>query len=96
MTESPYPENIHEQLSQFSRAVWGNSGAVLRRSGDIEFIDLEGYPALRELFTGGLFKLYYYKILVREEYHTALQALETEMYDTGAYVTGQPGIGKAT
>ncbi|KAF8441611.1 hypothetical protein L210DRAFT_3537693 [Boletus edulis BED1] len=35
-------------------------------------------------------------MLVRDEYRTALQTLETDaLYEEGAYVTGQPGIGKS-
>ncbi|KAF8124736.1 hypothetical protein EV363DRAFT_1271018 [Boletus edulis] len=33
-------------------------------------------------------------MLVRKEYFTALQALNTNRYRRGAYITGQPGIGK--
>ena len=72
MTEPLFPKHIHEQFSQFSCAVWGNPGAVLRQSDGIEFIDLKDYPAILELFPGSLLKLYYHKILVREEYHTVL------------------------
>ena len=92
MVKFPLAKVAHDELDRFSRAVWGNPQAVLRRSGDIEFIDLKDYPAFRQLFGGAVS---YDKILVREEYHIALRALETKMYYRGAYVTGQPGIGKA-
>ena len=91
MTEYIYSEGECAQLKQFASAVWGDSKAVLRRSGDIEFIDLKDYPVFRHLFAGPLF---HDKILVREEYRIALRELETRMYDRGAYVTGQSGIGK--
>jgi len=88
-------EKEHADLNRFASAVWGNAGAVLKRSGsrDTEFIDLEGYfHTFRPLFIGAL---KYDKILVRDEYRTALLALETDRYYLGAYVTGQPGIGKS-
>ena len=94
MFQLPLAGVRRDELSQFSRMVWGNSEAVLRRSGDIEFIDLGGYhPAIWRLFPG---IVWYDKILVREEYRIALRTLDTERYSRGAYVTGQPGIGKAT
>ena len=93
MFQPPLSDNERDELDQFSRAVWGNPKAVLRRSGDIEFIDLGGYPAFLGLLVGAV---WYDKILVREEYRIALQTLETERYSRGAYVTGQPGIGNAT
>ena len=92
MIESPLAKVDRDELDKFAQVVWGNPQAVLRRSGDMEFIDLKGYPAFRQLFAGAAS---YDKILVREEYRIALRALETKMYYRGAYVTGQPGIGKA-
>ncbi|KAF8124958.1 hypothetical protein EV363DRAFT_1586671 [Boletus edulis] len=34
------------------------------------------------------------KVLIRNEYRIALQTLQTDAYERGAYVTGHPGIGR--
>ncbi|KAF8347713.1 hypothetical protein F5887DRAFT_953802 [Amanita rubescens] len=81
----------HAQLTEFSKTVWGKPGALLKSSGDIEYIDLEGHEVFRALFAG---ELNGGKILVRDEYRAALEELEKDTYRRGAYVTGQPGIGK--
>jgi len=74
--------------------VWGNSQAVLKQHpGGFEFIDLGAYfPAFQSFFAG---KLIHDKLLVRNEYRMTLEALETNTYKAGAYVTGQPGIGES-
>ena len=85
-----------DELSHFSRAVWGNSQAVLKRHSpqeNIEFIDIGDYFLAFAIFSSGLVKPH--KILVREEYRTAIEELQTESYKNGAYVTGQSGIGKS-
>lgn len=92
MIESLYKEQ-RAQFNLFASTVWGNPNAILEHSGDIEFINLKPYPALQSLFIGTRWSD---KILVREEYRIALHALETETYYRGAYVTGQPGIGKTS
>lgn len=91
MPESPLSTSQYTQLCEFAHTVWGNSKAVLQQSGDINFIDLQPYPVFQHLFAGAVS---HDKILIRQEYHTALQALETKTYYRGAYVTGQPGIGR--
>lgn len=92
MYEPPFSDEKCAELCRFARAVWGSPNAVLRRSGDINFIDLRPYSsAFQRLFAGALS---HDRILVRQEYLTALQALATETYYRGAYVTGQPGIGR--
>ncbi|KAI9573181.1 hypothetical protein HD554DRAFT_2310957 [Boletus coccyginus] len=81
-------------LNQFAGEVWGNPGAILKQHpGGFQFIDLGPYfKAFRSFFAGVSLKD---KILVRDEYRTALQALkEDQLYEGGAYVVGQPGIGK--
>ena len=91
--ESLLAKDDLDQLGLFAKSVWGNPNTVLKKFGDIQFIDLEGYhPVFQQLFPGALS---YDKILVREEYHLALKQLEGERYLRGAYVTGQPGTGKA-
>ncbi|KAI9462208.1 hypothetical protein HD554DRAFT_2289333 [Boletus coccyginus] len=87
-------QNPHlDALNEFAQLVWGNSQAVLKRHPrGFEFIDLGGYlPAFRSFFAR---VVVHDKLLVRNEYRVALQALETNSYEAGVYVTGQPGIGK--
>ncbi|KAI9572491.1 hypothetical protein HD554DRAFT_2168146 [Boletus coccyginus] len=79
-------------LNQFSDDVWGNPGAVLKQHpGGFQFIDLGPYfDAFQSLFGGVAL---HRKLLVRDEYRIALQALDEDTYEGGAYVVGQPGIG---
>ena len=81
-------------LNQFAGMVWGNSQTVLKHHPDgFQFIDLDGFfDAFHSLFAG---IVTHDKLLVRDEYLVAKQDLETAMYQRGAYVTGQPGIGKS-
>lgn len=79
------------QLTEFSKTVWGKPGALLKCSGNIKYIDLNGHKAFQALFAGEVDD----KILVRDEYHAALEELQKDTYRRGAYVTGQPGIGKS-
>lgn len=83
-----------DTLKNFARMVWGNSQAVLKQHPEgFEFIDLGAYfPAFRSFFAG---ILVHDKLLVRNEYRMALEALEANRYKAGAYVTGQPGIGES-
>ncbi|KAI9572496.1 hypothetical protein HD554DRAFT_1546856 [Boletus coccyginus] len=80
-------------LTRFAREVWGNPGAVLQQHlGGFQFIDLGAYfDAFQSFFAGVQLRD---KLLVREEYRIALKALEEDTYKGGAYVVGQPGIGK--
>ncbi|KAF8125005.1 hypothetical protein EV363DRAFT_1353394, partial [Boletus edulis] len=70
----------------------GNPQAVLKYDpSGFECIDVEEYQlGLQTLFGSSTIS----KVLVRDEYRTALQELQTDTYVRGAYVTGQPGIGK--
>ncbi|KAI9568810.1 hypothetical protein HD554DRAFT_2021674 [Boletus coccyginus] len=78
-------------LNQFTREIWGNPGAVLKQHpGGFQFIDLGPYfDAFQSLFAGVAL---HDKLLVRDEYRIALQALEEDTYKRGAYVIGPPGI----
>ncbi|KAH7886431.1 hypothetical protein F5I97DRAFT_1928284 [Phlebopus sp. FC_14] len=59
----------------------------------VQCLDFGEHSAAVQLLCGGLWRGG--KILVRTEYREALQALEEEqVYRKGAYVVGQPGIGK--
>jgi hypothetical protein len=72
--------------------VWGNSQTVLKQHPDgFQFIDLCGFFRAFHSFSAGI--VTHDKLLVRNEYLVAKQALETATYRRGAYVTGQPGIG---
>jgi hypothetical protein len=85
-----------DNLNSFASAVWGNPQAVLKRDHTIgvDYIDLTAYHDAFEFLLGSAFQ--HAKILVRDEYRTALHELETNnTYRRGAYVTGQPGIGKS-
>ncbi|KAF8554858.1 hypothetical protein OG21DRAFT_1010570 [Imleria badia] len=77
-------------------AVWGNAQAFLKQdlTTGVEYIDLTGHRYAFQVLLGPAVKDQA-KILVREEYRTALHELETNhTYRHGAYITGQPGIGK--
>ncbi|KAI9569775.1 hypothetical protein HD554DRAFT_2170772 [Boletus coccyginus] len=81
-----------ELLNQFSCFTWGHPEHCLKEdefseSGFIQFIDV----AFEFLFAGILRSG---KILVRDEYHTALVALQGDEYNCGVIIIGQPGIGK--
>ena len=85
----------HDNLNSFASAVWGNTQAVLKRdrTTGVHYIDLTAYHDAFEFLLGSAFQ--HVKILVRDEYRIALHELETSnTYRRGAYVTGQPGIGK--
>ncbi|KAF8133018.1 hypothetical protein EV363DRAFT_83965 [Boletus edulis] len=83
---------IRTQLYRLASTVWGNPQAVLKHDpSGFEYIDVQEYRhGLQALFGSPTIS----KILVRDEYRTALQELQTDPYARGAYVTGQPGIGK--
>ncbi|KAI0000819.1 hypothetical protein BJV74DRAFT_820874 [Russula compacta] len=92
----PPSQRVLDNLKSFARAVWGNpkSKSIWKRSSTgVDYIDLTDHVAAARFLFGSAGRRG--KILVREEYHVALRALETEKtYTEGAYVTGQPGIGK--
>ncbi|KAI9456482.1 hypothetical protein HD554DRAFT_1847843 [Boletus coccyginus] len=91
MTEAPFQQTLLN-LQRFAALVRDNPQAVLKRSEDIEFIDLGEFKQDLRLLFGWAAKQR--KILVRDEYRTALQTLDTDFYCDGAFVIGQPGIGK--
>ncbi|KAF8346418.1 hypothetical protein F5887DRAFT_1182764 [Amanita rubescens] len=95
MSTEPTSEDFYGQLHEFTHAVWGRSNHVLFTDPDlnIEYIKLGRYlEAFQRLFPTAV--VYSDKIFVRQEYRDALQALKGPRYHRGAYVTGQPGIGK--
>ena len=81
-------------LNEFAGMVWGNPQTVLKHHPNgFQFIDLgEFFVAFHSFFAG---TVTHNKLLVRDEYLVAKQELETATYQNGAYVTGQPGIGKS-
>jgi len=81
-------------LNRFAREVWDNPGAVLKQHpGGFQFIDLGPYfDAFQSFFAGVVLND---KLLVKDEYRLALQALEEDIYKRGAYVVGQSGIGES-
>ena len=84
-------------LNVFASTVWGNAEAVLKQGNPIgvDYVDITQYMDAFEFLLGPAIP-YYRKILIREEYRIALDALETKLaYRQAAYVTGQPGIGKS-
>ncbi|KAF8548541.1 hypothetical protein OG21DRAFT_1500960 [Imleria badia] len=90
------PNRDRDSLKSFSEAVWGNAQAFLKQDHamGVEYIDLTGYRHAFKVLLGPAVRDQV-KILVREEYRTALHELETnDTYHYGAYITGQPGIGK--
>ena len=91
------PKRDRDNLKSFAEAIWGNAQAFLKHdyAMGIEYIDLAGYRDAFNVLLGPAIRGQV-KILVREEYRTALRELETnETYHYGAYITGQPGIGKS-
>ena len=92
-------DDEHKLLNQFSSVAWGHPEVFLKKAtspeaGVIEFIDLgEYFTAVRLLFAGVLDQP---TMLVRDEYHIALDTLQGAQYRRGAFVIGQPGIGKQT
>ncbi|KAF8557321.1 hypothetical protein OG21DRAFT_349393 [Imleria badia] len=86
------PHDTTNNLKSFASSVWGNAQEQDHTTG-VEYIDLTSYIDAFELLFGSAVKGA--KILVREEYRIALHELETnDTYCHGAYITGQPGIGK--
>jgi hypothetical protein len=85
-------DKLHHDLNQFASMVWGHSHTVLKHHpGGFEFIDFGGsLDAFQDLF-GNI--SVHDKLLVRHEYRVTYQALQTDVYRRGAYVSGQPGIG---
>lgn len=81
-------------LNRFANRVWGIPEALIRRlpQGATEFIDLGEYFEAFTRLSSNIIR--HEKILVREEYRTALQALQKDEYQGGVYLTGQPGIGE--
>ena len=77
---------------------WGHPGFLFRylddaSTGPIEFIDLgEYFLAFQALFAG---ILDHPRVLVRDEYRTALDASQGDEYYRGACVIGHSGIGKS-
>jgi len=94
MTHSMSQDPYLPVLNQFARGVWGNPGAVLKQHpGGFQFIDLGPYfKAFQSFFAGVRLKD---KLLVRNEYRIALQGLEEYIFEGGAFVVGQPGIGES-
>ena len=91
------PNRDRDSLKSLAEAVWGNAQAFLKqdRAIGVEYIDLTGHRDAFKVLLGSAITEQA-KILVREEYRTALHELETNNgYRRGAYVTGQPGIGKS-
>ncbi|KAF8431481.1 hypothetical protein L210DRAFT_1058369 [Boletus edulis BED1] len=84
---------IHHDLNCFPRMVWNKPQAISElHSQGFEFIYLKGYlKGFQALFGGAVEE----KILVRDEYRIAIQESQKDEYYRGAYVTGQPGIGKS-
>ncbi|KAF8435631.1 hypothetical protein L210DRAFT_3550214 [Boletus edulis BED1] len=84
---------IRDDLSRFAHMVWVKPQAISKRHSEgFEYIDLKGcLTGFKALFGGAVVE----KILVRDEYRIAAQELQTDRYHRGAYVTGQPGIGKS-
>ena len=93
---SDFGNEEYDLLSKISRHAWGHPELFLKNGtfpdiGDIEYVDLSKYlPAVDICSSGPELSL----VLVRDEYRLALQALQRPTYARGAYVTGQPGIGK--
>ncbi|KAF8120576.1 hypothetical protein EV363DRAFT_87913 [Boletus edulis] len=84
---------IRDDLNQFARMVWDTPEDISKSHPQgFEYIDLRGCLAGFEDIFGGTIEE---KILVRDEYRIAAQELQTARYHRGAYVTGQPGIGKS-
>ncbi|KAF9219036.1 hypothetical protein BS17DRAFT_790224 [Gyrodon lividus] len=103
LAQSVQSEKWLTALREFVRAVWGNETIFkkqhYRLSGAdsaervVEYLDFGVYFwALRRLLPGS--RLGDGKLLVRTEYNLAMEAFE-EDYQTGAYIIGQPGIGKS-
>lgn len=83
-------------LNRFAHAVWDKPQALLRPLGPqgVEFIDLSEFFLAFRYLTSGILRND--RILVRDEYRAALPVLQTDsIYQNGAYVTGQPGIGES-
>ena len=86
----------YDLLSEFSRQAWGHPELFLKNGtvpdvGDIEYVDLGKFlPSIRKCIGGTTLG----HVMVRDEYRVALEALQQPPYARGAYVTGQPGIGK--
>ncbi|KAN0077949.1 hypothetical protein V8E55_010006 [Tylopilus felleus] len=90
------PNRKRDSLKSFAEAAWGNAQAFLKQDHamGVEYINLTEHHLAFEILLGPAI-IDQVKILVREEYRTALHELETNnRYRRGAYVTGQPGIGK--
>ncbi|KAF8442817.1 hypothetical protein L210DRAFT_3629467 [Boletus edulis BED1] len=84
---------IRDELSWFADMVRDTPQAISKCHPEgFEFIDLGGCLAGFQALFGGTVEE---QILVRDEYRIAAQKLQTDRYDRGAYVTGQPGIGKS-
>ncbi|KAF8132280.1 hypothetical protein EV363DRAFT_1295804 [Boletus edulis] len=73
--------------------VWDKPQAISKAHPQgFEFICLKGYlKGFQALFGAAVEE----NILVRDEYRIAIQDLQKHEYRRGAYVTGQPGIGKS-
>ncbi|KAF8555624.1 hypothetical protein OG21DRAFT_846630 [Imleria badia] len=84
----------YDLLNKFSRAAWGHPKYLFKNlDASSEFIDLgEYFLAFQALFRG---IVQHPRILVRDEYRVALDALQGVKYYRGAYVIGHPGIGKS-
>ncbi|KAF8552965.1 hypothetical protein OG21DRAFT_1485803 [Imleria badia] len=90
------PNRERDSLKSFAEAVWGNAQAFLKQdhTTGAEYIDMTEHPHAFKVLLGPAVR-HQAKILVREEYRIALHELETnDTYRYGAYITGQPGIGK--
>ncbi|KAN0073583.1 hypothetical protein V8E55_012190 [Tylopilus felleus] len=90
------PNRKRDSLKSFAEAAWGNAQDFLKQDHamGVEYINLTEHHLAFEILLGWAVRDQV-KILVREEYRTALHELETNnTYHYGAYITGQPGIGK--
>ncbi|KAF9228951.1 hypothetical protein BS17DRAFT_215610 [Gyrodon lividus] len=100
MEKSVGEQELLAPLQEFTRAVWGKDTIFKKKlqyhlrgiERSAEYLDLgDHYRALQALLPGW----WNSKFLVRKEYHFAMEIFEEGgQYPLGAYVVGQPGIGK--
>ena len=95
-TLESFGNNKYELVSEISRQAWGHPELFFKQQtfpdvGNIEYVDLGKYLSSIRLCIG---EVNLGHVIVRDEYRIALEALQQPLYARGAYVTGQPGIGK--
>ncbi|KAF8133329.1 hypothetical protein EV363DRAFT_1397562 [Boletus edulis] len=85
--------DVRVDLKTFAKTVWGRPGAISKHhdAEGFEYIDLGRWLGAFQTIFGAAIEE---NILVRDEYRTAVQELQTDRYSRGAYVTGQSGTGK--